>query len=190
MKIIQYCRCFTSLRKIIISGILFTASTSLTQAAIVNYSLENIFSTDGQQLTGTFQWSYIEGDFENGVGTFTELFIPGHGSDIDALNITFDIGSSIEFSLAAPNHNQGNEGVDVTLFLLSPLTPTSGSLIDTTRSKWAIGGGLNGSDTSGTFVSGSIVPAPISSVPLPAAVWLFGSGILGLIYTSRHKRNI
>jgi hypothetical protein len=28
----------------------------------------------------------------------------------------------------------------------------------------------------------------ISAVPIPAAVWLFGSGLLGLIGVSRHKK--
>ncbi|MCP4288178.1 MAG: hypothetical protein GY792_27705 [Gammaproteobacteria bacterium] len=182
----QGLRRFIPLRKIVLAGMLAIASTSIAQAAIANYTLENILSTGGQQLTGAFQWDYIEGDFENGTGIFSELFIPGHGSDINALNITFDIGSSIEFSLAANLHNAG---VDVTLFLLDPLTPTSGSLIDTDRSKWAIGGGFNGSDSSGAYISGGIVPASLNAVPLPAAVWFFGSGILGLIGVSRHKRN-
>lgn len=173
-----------SLQKIALVSI-FTAFTCAAQAATVNYTLDSIFSTGGQQLTGAFQWDFSEGDFENGTGTFSELFIPGHGSDIAALNITFDIGSSIEFSLAANLHNAG---VDVTLFLVDPLTPTSGSLIDLGRSKWAIGGGFNQSDTSGTYMSGGIFPVQVNAIPLPAAAWLFGSGILGLIGVSRRRR--
>ncbi len=168
-----------------ISALLCMVSTSIVQATVVNYTLENIFSTGGQQLTGAFQWDYTEGDFENGSGTFSELFIPGHGSDISALNITFDIGSSIEFSLAANLHNAG---VDVTLFLLNSLTPTSGAFIDTTRSKWAIGGGFNGSDSSGTYVSGGIASVPVSAVPIPAVAWLFGSGLFVLSLNRLTKR--
>lgn len=183
----QGLRHFILLRKIVQASMLIIASTSIAQASAVNYTLDDIFSTGGQQLTGAFQWNYTEGDFENGTGTFSELFIPGHGTDISALNISFDIGKSIEFSLAANLHNTG---VDVTLFFLNSLTPTSGTLIDTVRSKWAIGGGFNGSDSSGTYARGSIIPDPINTVPIPAGVWLFGSGILGLIRVSRRKRNI
>jgi len=178
-------RCVTLLRKIVLASIFTIASTSIAQATVVNYTLKDIFSTGGQPLTGAFQWDYSEGDFENGTGTFSELFIPGYGSDISGLDIAFDIGSSIEFSLKANLHNAG---VDVTLFLLDPLTPTSGSLIDKDRSKWAIGGGFNGSDSSGTFSGGSIVPDPINAVPVPASAWLFGSAIFGLIGISRRKK--
>ena len=31
--------------------------------------------------------------------------------------------------------------------------------------------------------------APISSVPVPAAIWLFGSGLLGLIGVARRKKS-
>ncbi|MCP4275659.1 MAG: hypothetical protein GY779_04820 [Gammaproteobacteria bacterium] len=180
-------RYFIPLQRLVLAGIVILASTSTVQAAFVNYTLENILTTGGSQLTGAFQWDYTEGDFENGTGTFSELFIPGHGSDIGALTITFDIGTSIEFSLTDNLHN---EGVDVTLFLVNSLTPTSGSFIDLDRSKWAIGGGFNGSDTEGTYRSGSILPASVGAVPVPAAVWLFGSGIIALLSFSRSKRNI
>ncbi len=177
-------RYFIPLQRLVLAGIVILASTSTVQAAFVNYTLENILTTGGSQLTGAFQWDYTEGDFENGTGTFSELFIPGHGSDIDALDITFDIGKSIEFSLAVNLHN---EGVDVTLFLVDPLTPTEGSYIDLNRSKWALGGGFNGSDSEGTYMSGRILPASVGAVPVPAAVWLFGSGIIALISFSRSK---
>ena len=185
MKNVEGFRCSASLQKVFLVGI-FIMLTNAAQAAVVNYTLDNIFTTGGQQLSGAFQWAYTEGDFENGTGTFSELFIPGHGSDIGALNITFDIGKSIEFSLVANLHNAG---VDVTLFLLDPLTPTSGSLIDTDRSKWASGGGFNQSDISGTYMSGSILSTQVSAIPLPAAGWLFGLGILGLIAVSRRGPN-
>jgi hypothetical protein len=124
------------------------------QAAIVGYTLDNILMTNGNQVTGTFQWDYTDGDFENGTGTFTDLFVPGYNPSLAPLNITFDIGGSIEFSLAGDLHNQG---VDYTLFFIDALTPTSGTLIDLVRSKWEYGRGFNTSPLSGEFVSGSIV---------------------------------
>lgn len=172
--------------QIMLISTLAIACTSIARAATANYTLENILTNEGDPFTGAFQWEYTEGDFENGIGTFTELILPGHGSNINELNITFDIGSSIEFSLAANLHN---EGVDVTLFLVDSLTPTSGADIDTDRSKWGLGGGFNGSPTSGTYVSGHIAPVSVSAVPLPAAVWFFGSGVLSLIGVYRAKSN-
>jgi hypothetical protein len=31
---------------------------------------------------------------------------------------------------------------------------------------------------------------PVSSVPVPAAVWLFGSGLLGLVGVARRKKSL
>ncbi len=169
---------------ITLAALLLAISASATQASIVQYKLENVIQTNGGKMTGTFLWDYTGVEFENGTGTFSELFIPGHGSDISALNISFDIDKSIEFSL---NANLHNAGVDVTLFLLDPLTPTTSADIDTVRSKSSIGGGFNGSASSYGFLSGRI--APISSpVPVPAAAWLFGSAILGIAgFTGRKQ---
>jgi hypothetical protein len=37
------------------------------------------------------------------------------------------------------------------------------------------------------FSSGSISPVA-SSIPIPASVWLFGSGLLGLVGVARRKK--
>jgi hypothetical protein len=37
-------------------------------------------------------------------------------------------------------------------------------------------------------IRGYIVEYDLSSVPIPPAIWLFGSGLLGLIGITRHKR--
>jgi opacity protein-like surface antigen len=142
-------------RKIYILAIfsLSCIAAANAQAATVEYTLNSIFMTNGNQVTGTFQWDYTDGDFENGTGTFTDLFIPGYNPSLAPLNITFDIGGSIEFSLAGDLHNQG---VDYTLFFIDPLIPTSGALIDLVRSKWEYGRGFNTSPLSGKFISGSI----------------------------------
>jgi hypothetical protein len=34
----------------------------------------------------------------------------------------------------------------------------------------------------------SVVTMQISQVPVPAAVWLFGSGLLGLLGVARHRK--
>ena len=34
----------------------------------------------------------------------------------------------------------------------------------------------------------SFVPTPVAAVPVPAAVWLFGSGLLGLVGIARRKK--
>ena len=172
----------TSKNLITVQAIIFTCFASMmyitsASASIITYTLDDIMQDNNQQLTGTFQWNYQEGDFENGTGMFTDLFIPGHGTDIDTLTINFDITKSIEFSLTQNLHNNG---VNVTLFLFEALTPTSAALIDTSRSSYEIEAGQQ----RGGFVSGNITPMV---VPVPAALWLFTSGLIGLTMIGRKK---
>jgi hypothetical protein len=52
--------------------------------------------------------------------------------------------------------------------------------------------GLNGNPLSGNFLAPNlrifyVESAPPSSVPVPAAIWLFGSGLIGLIGLARRK---
>jgi hypothetical protein len=42
---------------------------------------------------------------------------------------------------------------------------------------------------SNVFIDNVSITADVSAVPVPAAVWLFGSGLLGLVGVARRKRN-
>ena len=101
-------------------------------------------------MHGTFTWTFNSGDFENGVGQFIFLDIPHTSHDHTDLNATIDVSQSIEITLAGSTHD---DGVDITLFLSQPLTPTTSSFIDLIRSKFEIGG--NGFHT-GVFLGGRI----------------------------------
>jgi hypothetical protein len=145
-------------------------------AATVSYTLENVWLDATQQMTGTFSWTYTADNFENGVGVFSEIYVPRYGTDLTGLNITID-PSSIEVSLV---QNLDSINVGVTLKLNDLLTPTTGSLLDLTTSKWEDFDGGNH-----PFISGSVEP---NVVPVPAALWLFGSGLLGLVGLARRKK--
>lgn len=152
-------------------GLLAAACPLTAPAEQVTYTLENVILDEGaEQMFGTFTFTYTPGDFENGTGDFTFLDIPFTWHDHTDLNATFDIGSSIEIVLDGSVHD---DGVDITLFLLEPLTPTAGTAIDLVRSRYEIGG--NGFH-DGFFLSGEIRPegetgagdAPSAPAPLAA----------------------
>ncbi len=138
----------------LIFGFIFTTALR-AHAATVNYTLDNVMMSATQQMTGTFSWTYF-GDFESGVGQWSSLSIPWTSHGQNDLNTTFEPTSSIEITLAGNYHD---DGVDITLFLLQPLTPTTSASLDLVRSKYDIGG--NGFH-AGPFLSGSISPSFVS----------------------------
>ncbi len=151
---------------------LYCYSATPVYARTVTYQLDNVsLTTSDSQMTGTFDWTYNEGDFENGQGVFRELTIPLTTHTLDDLNITFDINKSIEFTLI---QNLNDDGVDITLVFQSPLTATASALLDLDLSKYAIGSG----GTNHPFISGAVSPVV---VPLPAAFWLLATGVFALV---------
>jgi hypothetical protein len=125
------------------------------QAETVFYKLNNVFLDSGQPMNGTFSWSYDVEEFENGIGQFLTLDIPYTLHDHTDLDASFDLGQSVEITLPGSFHD---DGVDITLVLQIPLTPTTSSPLNLLESAYEIGG--NGFHT-GLFLAGSIVPITI-----------------------------
>jgi len=142
-------------------------AASDAHAETVIYELDNVILEESDRpMTGTFSWTFDIGDFENGIGEFTFLDIPFTLHDHTDLEAVVDVGSSIEITLDGSVHD---DGVDIALVLVEPLTPTTSSLIDLVESKYEIGG--NGFH-DGLFVSGSIevVPEPGAGPSLACGV--------------------
>ena len=130
--------------------------------------------------------------------------------DIDATAFTIITGggpidiSDLSFALSSVGSYDGSLGSFVGIFTVSggalsgTLTDLSvislgGSDIqfggDVTYTGGSLAGSLIGGRIEGTL-SGSGVAAelgPISIVPIPTALWLFGSGLLGLVGMARRK---
>jgi len=134
-------------------------STALAQTTTATYTLNDVWllpditrpSESAQPMTGTFEWVYQVGDFENGAGQFTTLALPWFNPGIGGLNINVDI-SSIEFTLPGNFHDMG---IDITLFLSDPLAPGQPSAVNTTTSQFEI---QNGIIWQGHVISGNIIP--------------------------------
>ena len=144
-------------------------------AATVSYTIDNLFLVDGTQMTGAFDWTYNAGDFEGGAGVFTALEIPYRpGGTLPPLQdenrvLTIEF-KQIEISLDGNFHDYG---LDISLKYPLGLSPTQSASIDETISSYeCCGNGFKDQD----FQSDGM----ISPVPLPAAAWLFISGLLAL----------
>ncbi len=135
------------------------AQVGHAQTQTITYELQNVWldpdNGNPRQMTGTFTWTYDVGDFENGAGAFTELYIPWGGYGIDDLNITIE-QSSLETSLIGNWHDRG---CDVSLKFVEPLSTDQPSDIDLVLSSFDIQYGVS---YQGQPISGSVVPVSSS----------------------------
>ena len=124
-------------------------------------------------------------------GSFLGISL-GKGGDV--AEFTQTIGQSIDYGLS---NNSGETNSTFTLtgsdrFIIALKAPISGGswvapseeiCSDTSEScflSWSIGGSVFAIDIEEV--------TPPSEVPVPAALWLFGSGLLGLVGMARRKK--
>lgn len=156
----------TLLFALLSSFLLFGLSVDLqAQTKTQTYTLDNVWLLPDisdpldppMQMTGSFQWTYPVGSFENGVGSFTAINIPWYGTDFNALDIFIDL-TSIEFVLPGAG---GGTGLDITFFLQTDLDPNLPSTITLGTSLFEVQ--EFGVTHQGHVQSGTILPdAPIS----------------------------
>jgi hypothetical protein len=118
----------------------------------------------------------------------------------DAGPYTIEQGSSAWFDIEKPFTLNASESRS---FSLATITPVGGSAPAGTYTVYNMGLGIsvNGLDAEGNTIEAEIVSfntcnsgeescaftRTVSAVPVPAAAWLFGSGILGLAGISRKR---
>ena len=134
--------------------------------------------------------------------TFVEVFsfdIPEAGmykasvsdreGELDALASPLNIFNPIEFMLFAVSQGSNGGVGSTTIGTTVTGSPTSGSFtfMADAGTYQATFVGLPGSDALVAVTDDSIFGADISAVPVPAAVWLFGSAIVGLIAVGRSR---
>lgn len=171
---------FKQLARIILISIALLSSSA--HAATVNWMLDNVLFDDGSTATGTFDYDAFSNTYSN-VNIETDYydtggFVFGGIYRDTATHFTFS-GTSGHLNLEGDSKN-----VDISfLFLVfgAPLTDAGGMVF------------LSGDETQthgfGNYRSistGSVVGA----VPIPAAVWLFGSGLIGLVGFAKRKKEL
>jgi hypothetical protein len=153
----------------IISSLLFLAAFS-ARAETIKYTLDNLILNGGEQITGTFDWTFNAGDFEGGSGVFTALEIPYTIYNFAEGSLDYVIETnSIEIS---GNINYHDAGLDITLKFpgTQSLSPTQSVPIDLSLSYFeCCGNGFNDQPFRSGGVSPSATPAPIP-VFLPAVL--------------------
>jgi len=177
--------------KQLITGVMLASGLSAAQAAIVDFTLI------GDVITGDFDgltFGLNPGDTITVTGSFDDSVLTGGTG-----TVVFDLAASNTFSIdfggglvygVATDSNQ-----------VSSITLDNGSLVSFDYFAFA---GRNGApysfDASDQVLDPSLTvfsdralligqwrDIEISAVPVPAALWLFGSGLLGLAGIARRK---
>jgi len=106
---------------------------------------------------------------------------PGVTGDFTGSNLTLDLSSWTAY-WNGTSFNQGSAGVATTVSGAGDLTASWTALV--------VGGAFNGQTGSWTITGNAKAAGgpPPEPVPVPAAVWLFGSGLMGLVGVARRKK--
>ncbi len=163
--------------------LLLAVGMTAAQAAPVIYD----FTLTGEVIVGdeTFgfnDWDLTAGDIITATGTFTVEDLGAPGSETGTA--IFGAGDSVTIDLLGGQFLTETDGSGISL------TFAAGALTD--FSYVANSNNFNSDFTSfddlfGGSVFGEWTGASITAVPVPAAVWLFGSGLLAMFGWARRK---
>jgi hypothetical protein len=179
-----------------VEGANYNATANKSTATLNPGGLVDVFSSDPAQVTAVtnMQWNSLQTAVTglNGDLTYVTQGYTAGGvvikqgqsglSTEDVWGVNFgDVGGSTDLYGTGPNQAGVSLGQSVTLY---GITGNGGTGQD---QSYVLGDNLtlsaNGTLTIGS--SGGTTPPP--PVPLPAAVWLFGSGLLGLLGVGRRR---
>lgn len=167
---------------------LLTFFTTSSQAAIITWTLNDVVLSDNQTLTGGF-------DYDSDNNTFSNISITTSG-DASFESMTFNqtayIGACDQLGCRFNDSAPAVGDILLSLNWQTQLTNAGGTkgfsldnvFFECTTAD-CVSNIAQGNQVS--IVSGTLSSAP-DPVPVPAAVWLFGSGLLGLIGVARRKK--
>ena len=135
----------------------------------------------------------IDGNYTQTAGSVLNIEVAGLGAGLfDTLTIlgdaTFEVGSTINFDFIDGFEPALGDTFD---FFSAALVSADPGALNFTFSGLESGFLFDTSLNADTFnfmaLSDGVSTTSVSAVPVPAAVWLFGSGLLGLIGVARRK---
>lgn len=174
--------------KIIALAMIFGAGN--VNAALVNFEITGI--ADYWADAGNV-WGLVDNDLITATGTFDDSVLIGGTGTIDfslsGNSLTIAVGSITYFESDDDKHASGGYptlslsggGID-DLNGFNFFTTLGGNSFESLNNTF-FGEDLNLNQINGTWAS----TVTLSPVPVPAAVWLFGSGLLGLFGVAKRR---
>ncbi len=175
------------MKKIVISLVLSLFILPLTAQA-ASISIINDQTSGGGTVVNGSGATAATANHNDIVGAFSDTWVV----DVDPAGDVFSLATSnffsdfnVEYSLDGVNFFDYNDVVEVAgQFSIKDL-----SLQNISGFTLRIFGTLDGRFTSGGY-NVSVEGTDVSSVPVPAAAWLFGSALMGLVGFSRRKSSV
>ena len=153
-------------------------------AAPIKWNLENVTLIDGQLLTGFFS-------YDQDTNIFSNMSITNSGNDVwtsTTFNITTSSSNSGGFWAV---NGEPQNGDPVLIFLLQGYLTNTGGTINVgdplLSGLWNCTN--NDCSSAGGAPIAKISGGTLTAVPLPAAVWLFGLGLLSLFGFMKRKNS-
>jgi PEP-CTERM motif-containing protein len=199
------------MKKILLSGLLFLSLTQTSQAALIGsqLSVEAIFQLTPSSPIETIGFLTTATVIDPGIEfpSFQALEVPGAGLGTGLVDTSVDVGDNfieIDFDNTSPFTSFASAFQNTLVFTFDSLAAISitGATIDTGVTTLGLTAGdvtFSGNQLSinveglsfntSTFVQIDLLSeGGPSAVPLPSAIWLFGSGLLGLLGFRRQSK--
>lgn len=166
----------------------FQYNTANNQVGTSTATVQN-FATDGTLGTRTLG-AYDTVTYSDGSGKYVTGTLPGTVSftngnvDVNDYNHGITFGNNFHFALLLPTGTPPIAGSTFSLGLFqdalgyTPLKTGDGTLFTIN---------LNADGTATTVIAAD-AGTSVTSTPIPAAAWLFGSGLMGLVGLRRRKK--
>jgi len=179
----------------VLTTILMLAGLGSAHAALVAFNLTGTVTYD-DTLNGTNIFGLSAGDPVTATGTFDDSLIGGDivsGSGSIAVSTITDLVITVGSQVFTETDDNGSGQLDI----------VNGTALDGMGSAGFVYAGTNphlftsdagtdsftgSQDDSSTNIFGVWHTFTLTPVPVPAAVWLFGSGLLGLAGVARRKK--
>ncbi len=173
-------------------GVVYTVTSDNLSWYVPNYSTKGLLTTSPSSAADIMQSAGTDAQLANASATIDIFSLDSNAAAGDALTTTTSannssfsvIGDTGYFGKPTWNINDGGKSfltigdIDNSVPFYSVLMLGDYTTVQLTKlpNVWKL------------TKAGNLTYAPVSAVPVPAAVWLFGSGLLGLVGVARRRK--